>query len=304
MMDLNKWARLDLRRIRSFRAVAEHGGFRAASDALCISQPTLSAHIAELEAELRVALFSRTTRRVRLTRMGERFLNRARRALDDLELAALEIRDEAALERGRVVLVCTPTLATHAISSALRAFRQKFPAVAIELIDEPSGTVERRLIEGEADIGVAPRPERMASLAYHQLGRDRFVAVIAQAMAGSTTRVMNIVDLAGMPMISMMPGTSMRTTIEHAFVSAGLTYEPALEVRNHSTLLGLAEAGLGVAILPESAVTGGDERRIRVIELQNPAIVRDIGIIQRRGEALAPAAMELSKVLRRTMSKR
>ena len=116
MDSVNRWMRLDLRRIRSFRAVAEHGGFRAASEVLGISQPTLSAHIAELERELRVALLSRNTRRVCLTRMGERFLNRARRALDDLELAALEIRDEAAMQRGRVVLVCTPTLATHAIS--------------------------------------------------------------------------------------------------------------------------------------------------------------------------------------------
>jgi len=304
MSSVNKWTRLDLRRIRSFRAVAEHGGFRAASEALGISQPTLSAHIAELEGELHVTLLSRTTRRVRLTRIGERFLNRARRALDDLELAALEIRDEAALERGRVVLVCTPTLATHAISPALRTFRQKYPAVAVELIDEPSGMVERRLIEGEADIGLAPKPERMANLAYHQLGRDKFVAVMPVESLPAGTRVMDLADLAGMPMISMMPGTSMRTTIEQAFASAGLSYEPAFQVRNHSTLLGLAEAGLGVAILPESAVMTASERAVRVVELRNPQITRDIGIIQRRGEVLAPAAAELAKVLKRSLSRR
>ena len=296
--------RLDLRRIRSFRAVAEHGGFRAASEVLGISQPTLSAHIAELERELRVTLLSRTTRRVCLTRMGERFLNRARRALDDLELAALEIRDEAAMQRGRVVLVCTPTLATHAISPALRTFRKKFPAVAVELIDEPSGMVERRLIEREADIGIAPKPERMASLSYHQLRQDKFVAVMPFEFAAAGTRVMNLVDLAGMPMISMMPGTSMRTTIEQAFSSVGLNYQPAFEVRHHSTLLGLAEAGLGVAILPASAVMAASEREVGVVELRNPQIVRDIGIVQRRGEALAPAASELAKVLKRTLSTR
>ena len=304
MNSVNKWTRLDLRRIRSFRAVAEHGGFRAASEALGISQPTLSAHIAELEGELHVTLLSRTTRRVRLTRMGERFLNRARRALDDLELAALEIRDEAALERGRVVLVCTPTLATHAISPALRAFRLKYPAVAVELIDEPSGMVERRLIEGEADIGLAPKPERMSNLAYYQLGRDKFVAVMPAESLPAGTRVMDLADLAGMPMISMMPGTSMRSTIEQAFASAGLSYQPAFQVRNHSTLLGLAEAGLGVAILPESAVMAASERAVRVVELRNPQITRGIGIIQRRGEVLAPAAAELAKVLKRSLSRR
>jgi LysR family carnitine catabolism transcriptional activator len=304
MNSISRWTRLDLRRIRSFRAVAEYGGFRAASEALGVSQPTLSAHIAELEAELKVTLLSRTTRRVRLTRIGERFLNRARRALDDLELAAVEIRDEAALQRGRVVLVCTPTLATHAISPALRSFRKKFPAVAVELIDEPSGTVERRLVEGEADLGFAPKPERMASLAYHQLGQDRFVAVMPPEFAGSAEAVMNVADLGGLPMISMMPGTSMRITIERAFASAGVRYEAAFEVRSHSTLLGLAEAGLGVAILPESAVTGSAERGVRVVQLRNPSVVREVGIIQRRGEVLSPAAAELAKVLKQTLRRR
>jgi LysR family carnitine catabolism transcriptional activator len=304
MGSAKKRLRLDLRRIRSFRAVAEHGGFRAASDALGISQPTLSAHIAELEGELRVTLLSRTTRRVRLTRMGERFLTRARRALDDLELAAREIYDEAALERGRVVLVCTPTLATHAISSALRIFRQKFPAVAVELIDEPSGMVERRLIEGEADIGIAPKPERMASLSYQPLSQDVFVAVMPPGLVAAKSSVVDLADIASMPMISMMPGTSMRTTIEQAFAAAGLAYEPAFEVRNHSTLLGLAEAGLGVAILPESAVMAAAERGIQVVQVRNPQITRDIGIVQRRGMVLAPAAAELAKVLRRSLSKR
>ncbi len=296
--------RLDLRRIRSFRAVAEHGGFRAASEALGISQPTLSAHIAELEAELQVTLLSRTTRRVRLTRIGERFLNRARRALEDLELAANEIRDEAALERGRVVLACTPTLATHAISAALRIFRRKFPAIAIELIDEPSGMVERRLAEGEADIGIGPRPERMGSLAYHHLRQDVFGAVLPSGWMNAKTAISDLATLANLPLISMMPGTSMRTTIEHAFMASGLHYQPAFEVRNHSTLLGLAEAGFGVAILPQSAVPATPKREVQVMQLRNPRITRDIGIIQRRGVVMAPAAVELARVLKRSMRSR
>ena len=202
------------------------------------------------------------------------------------------------------MLVCIPTLATYAISPALRAFRQKFPAVAVELIDEPSGIGQRRLIEGEADIGVGPKPEKMANLSYHQLGQDKFVAVMPIDFVSAATNAISLADLAGMPMISMMPGTSMRTTIEQAFSSAGVKYEPALEVRNHSTLLGLAEAGLGVAILPTSAVMLGGQSGIWVVEVRNPQIIRDIGIIQRRGEVLSPAAAEMSKVLKRTLSKR
>jgi len=299
----HKSTRVDLRHIRSFRAVAEYGGFRAAAEALGVSQPTLSAHIAELERELRVTLLSRTTRRVRLTRMGERFLARARRALDDLQTAAIELQDEAALERGRVVLACTPTLISHAVPPALQAFRQKFPAIAVEVMDEASGTVERRVVEGEADIGVAPRPDRSASLAYHALTQDRFVAVFPADLVSGTAQAIDLSEIAGHPIISMMPGTSMRITVERAFASAGLSYEPAFEVRNHSTVLGLAEAGLGIAILPESVVVRSSDRRTRVAAIRNPEIRRDIGILQRRGEVLAPAAAELVKLLKQAFAK-
>ena len=168
---------LELRRIRSFRAVAEHGGFRAAAEALGISQPTLSAHIAELEAELRVPLVARTTRQVRLTPMGERFLVHAKRALDELEHAALELRDQAALERGRVLLACTPTMVAHAVPTAIAAFRDRYPGIAVEVVDDNSGNVERRVLEGAADLGIGPKPDRPGGLSYQSLTSDRFVAV-------------------------------------------------------------------------------------------------------------------------------
>jgi DNA-binding transcriptional LysR family regulator len=294
---------LDLRRIRSFHAVADHGGFRAAADALGLSQPTLSAHIAELEAELRVPLLSRTTRRVRLTRMGERFLARTRRALEELQTAALELRDEAALARGRVILACTPTLAAHAVPPALHAFRQKFPAIAITVIDDSSDMVERRVAEGAADIGVAPRPERAADLGYHSLARDEFVAVVPAKALDTAGHTIPLTAIAGEPMISLLPGTSMRRTVEQAFARVELPYEPAFEVRDYATALGLAEAGLGVAILPKSAVARPHDRGTRVYGITEPEISRDIGILLRRGEVLAPAAAELTKMLKRSLAK-
>jgi DNA-binding transcriptional LysR family regulator len=101
----------------------------------------------------------------------------------------------------------------------------------------------------------------------------------------------------------MMPGTSMRITIERAFAAAGLSYEPAFEVRNHSSVLGLAEAGLGIAILPESVVVNTTNRRTQTVAVRNPEIVRDIGILQRRGEVLSPAAAELAKLLKQAFAR-
>jgi DNA-binding transcriptional LysR family regulator len=235
--------------------------------------------------------------------MGERFLARTRRALEELQTAALELRDEAALARGRVILACTPTLAAHAVPPALHAFRQKFPAIAITIIDDSSDMVERRVADGAADIGVAPRPERAANLGYHSLARDEFMAVVPAKALDIVGHTIPLAVIAGEPMISLLPGTSMRRTVELAFARADLRYEPAFEVRDHSTALGLAEAGLGVAILPKSAVARPHERGTRSYGITKPEISRDVGILLRRGEVLAPAAAELTKLLKRSMAK-
>jgi LysR family carnitine catabolism transcriptional activator len=299
----SKPTRVDLRHIRSFQAVAEHGGFRIAADALGLSQPTLSAHIAELEEELGVVLLSRTTRHVRLTRMGETFLARTRRALDDLQLAANELRGEAALERGRITIACTPSLVVHVVAAALRVFREKHPGVSVQVFDIDSDAVMQCVAKGKSDIGVCPRPERAPNLVCQPLGRDRFVAVVPTGLFPGTKSAVNLADLAALPMIVMHPSTSMRVTFDRACASAGLDCKPAFEVHHHSTMLALVEAGLGIALMPESVVDNSVGRYARIVNISNPEIGRDVGIVHRRGEVLAPAAAEFAKLLRQAFAK-
>lgn len=289
---------VDLRRIRSLVALSEHGGFRAAADSLGLSQPTLSAHVAELEAILGVPLVSRTTRVVRLTSMGKRFLSRARRAVEEIETAVLELRDEAALERGRVIVACTPTLAAHTLPSVIRKFGAKFAGISVQITDEVAPLVERHVMDGEADIGVTAKPERAAGLVYQRLAVDPFVVVLSSdnPLAGAARLALQ--DMAEEPMIALMPGTSIRQRIEHGFAEAGLRYAPRFEVRHHSTALGLAESGLGIAILPLIALPQVRPRRVRVLAIDEPQLTRELGQIHRRGEALSPAALEFTRALR------
>jgi DNA-binding transcriptional LysR family regulator len=292
---------MDLKRIRSFLAVAEHGGFRVAAEALGISQPALSAHIAELEAELKVPLVARTTRSVRLTPMGDRFLARARRALDELQTAALELRDEAALQRGRIVVACTPTLAAHRIPLVVGAFMKAFPAIAVEVLDDAAPVVERLVANGGADLGVAPLPERASSLGCSPIAKEKFVAVVPAGDPSAERPRVALQELAARPLIALPSGTSIRGIVEKAFANAGLAYEPLIEVRHHTSALGLVQAGVGSAILPESALSLLGLPKIRVLDL-DPAVVRDLGILHRRGEVLSPAANAFIGILHQTFA--
>jgi DNA-binding transcriptional LysR family regulator len=293
---------LDLRRVRSFLALAEHGGFGAAAEMLGISQPTLSAHIAALETELGVPLVSRTTRRMQLTPLGEKFLSRARRAVEDLEHATDEIRDEASLERGRVIVACARMLAAHAFSAAVRIFEQKFPGVIVQILDDLTPVVERIVVAREADFGVAPRPEH-PELGFIHLTSEEFM--LASPRSSPLEGVVSAsTHVAGSRLITMPPGANIRRVIDQAFWSVGIKIQPRFEVRDHNTAIGMVQAGLGITLLPQSAFSKDASKTLHLSRLRDVKVSRDLGLIFLHGYKPTKSAAQLFSILRRVFNQR
>jgi LysR family carnitine catabolism transcriptional activator len=297
LMDVN----FDLRRIRSFLALAEHGGFGTAAEALGVSQPTLSAHIAQLEAELRVPLVSRTTRRVKLTPLGEKFLARARRAVEDLQHVTVELRDEAALQRGRVIVACSRMLAANGLAAAVHIFQEKFPGITVQIIDDLSPNVERIVLNGEADFGLAPRPESVL-LGFQYLFRENFIFAAPRSSRAEGAGE-SLVDRVANELITMPTDSNIRRMIDQAYATIGVKLRPKFEVRDHNTAVGMVQAGLGVTLLPETAFSKGASKSLSLSRIRQPEVFRDLGLIYQRGSQLTPTARELSVILRRVIQK-
>src|SRR3954451_2131775 len=118
-----------LRHVLTFVCLAETQSFRRAAERLRLSQPAVSAHIRDLERQFGVSLVHRTTRRVSLTAEGEAFAARAKRALDELDMASQDLRDLAAVHRGRVVVACIPPLMASLVPRVVRRINQDHPAL-------------------------------------------------------------------------------------------------------------------------------------------------------------------------------
>jgi DNA-binding transcriptional LysR family regulator len=292
---------LDLRRIRSFHALAEHGGFGRAAEAVGVSQPTLSAHIAELEAELGVPLVLRTTRRVRLTTLGAKFLARSLRAVEELQHVTVEIRDEASLQRGRVIVASIRVLSAHVVSAAVRRFQLRFPGVIVQVLDDLANNVERYVVDGQADMALAPRPEH-AALTYQHLLTEQFLLGSPRSWErpGSAKSPL---DLIADSFIAMSPGSNIRRTIDQALATVGVKVRPRFEVRDHNTAVGMVQAGLGVTLLPESAFPKNTGKTLQLAQLHEPRITRDIGLVCPRGVDLTPNAKAFVAILRRVINK-
>ena len=119
---------ITIRQIQSFLNVADLGSFTRAAEKMHTMQPALSQQVRDLESELGIRLFDRTTRRVELTEGGAEFRNIATKIIDDLEAAARNAHELAERKRGRVIVAAPPLLASAVVPRAIADFRNKYPA--------------------------------------------------------------------------------------------------------------------------------------------------------------------------------
>lgn len=290
-----------LRHVLTFVCLAETQSFRRAAERLCLSQPAVSAHIRDLERQCGVPLVHRTTRHVSLTEEGKAYAARAKRALDELDMAGQDLRDLAAVHRGRVVVACIPPFMAAVVPNVVRRLTEEHPALDIQIRDVLSPQVEQLVMHGEADFGIGPRPSEGSSLAFSQLERDYYVAVVPDGHALAGRRTVTVNDLAEYPIVGMRAVANARRVLDEATQRRRKPLQPRFEVLHIFSIGQMVEAGLGVAILPRSALRIIGDSRIVVTELAAPRIFREIGLITRRGYQYSPAARTFVAVLKSFM---
>src|SRR5271166_5151872 len=151
---------MDLRRLRYFVAVAEHGGFSAAARAIFVAQPAVSLAVKELEAELGTDLFVRLGRHVVLTPAGDALLGPVRQALRDVATGRAAVDAVRGLTGGTLAVCCLPTLAADPLAGIVGRFRRAAPAVLIELVTaQDTDDVVAQLGAGRCELGVAEPAE-------------------------------------------------------------------------------------------------------------------------------------------------
>src|SRR5947209_5412141 len=169
---------MELRHLRYFVAVAEELSFRGAAEKLHMAQPPLSAQIKGLEQELRVRLFERTTRTVRLTHAGRVFLEEARSVLAASAQAEQRARDAQHGLAGTLRVGIIAPVAGAWLAAILRRFRQRFPGVQLSLFDLTSTEQLRRLRVGELDAGLLRPPVGFPQLDYQFVDESQQVLAL------------------------------------------------------------------------------------------------------------------------------
>jgi LysR family transcriptional regulator, carnitine catabolism transcriptional activator len=288
---------LPLRQVSTFVCLAETQSFRRAAERLRLSQPAVSAHIRELERQVGVALVHRTTRHVSLTEEGKAFAVRARRALDELEMASQDLRELAAVQRGRVTVACIVPLMAKIVPNVVARIQQMHPGLEIEIRDVLSGQLGQLIAQGEADFAIGPRPLG-SNLTFTRLERDYFVAALPPNHPLAGREAVDLRELLDYPIITTTRTTNSRAVLERAVHQLGRTLQPRFELVHHFSVGRMLEAGLGANILPRTAVPSLASTRIVTVDIKSPRLYRDLGLIARREYQFSPAAQAFVTVLK------
>ncbi len=246
-----------LRQLRYLVVLAERLNFRAAAEACFVTQSTLSAGIKELENQLGAQLVERDKRSVRLTATGAQVVERARRLVAEAGDLVETVRATHAPLTGTFRLGAIPTIAPFLLPSALPPLRRRYPRLKLFLREDLTGRLLEQLRAGELDAALIALPYDTGDLTLRKLFRDdfRFVSRKDHPLAAGKTVAVERLDPG--EVILLEEGHCLR---EHAITACGAkraAERSGIEATSLPTLLQMVEGGLGVTLLPATALDAG-----------------------------------------------
>lgn len=263
-----------LRALECLVAVLDHGSVTGAAARLHMSQPALSHQIAALERELGTPVVERLPRGVRPTVAGRAVLADARAALAAADRVLATGRAVALGAGGRLRIGCAESMTAGLLAPVLRAWHRQHPDVDIDLTELTSADALANLVSsGQADVAIGPRPSTWDG---HSglIGHEEIVATMATSAALSASGgPVTFADIADGPVVHYHRDNGLSGWLDEAAARHGVTLTAATRTRQATTAAQLAAAGLGVALVPTTALQSSYPGIVRRLD---PRLTREV----------------------------
>ena len=280
---------MNLDYVRYFVKLAEVKHYTRAAEELCISQPSLSHAMRQLEGELGVELFEKRGHNTALTESGEEFLTYCRRTLDTLDEGVAQMARNARGE-GLVRLGFLRVAGVDFIPELARKFKDEHEGcnVDFEFHVNRTGELLKGLMERKHDIIFCSEPAGWNNIKAVPVAARNLVLVVPTEHELAAREKIRIEEIADYPQIYFAKGSGLREAVDEMYEAAGRTPNIAYETEEDQVMAGLAARNFGVAIVPYIDVL----RRldVKVIEIDAARSRRDIYMVTEEGRTLKPAA--------------
>jgi len=284
-----------LRQLRAFLAVAQESSMTRAAEKLHLTPSALSMLVRGMEDDLGVRLFDRTTRRLVLTEAGVQFLPTVEQVFSQLEAGIAALQNNQQIKAGRLHVAASPLLASALFPQVIASFRLLNPQIKVSLMDAPVASLPELVRRGEVDLAVCTASSDMSDLLATPVYTDKLMLVCPRAHRLAQFREVEWQDLLDERLILMRHGSGLRVLVDKAFSKWHKSIQPAYEVSQVATALGLVSEGEGVSVLPSYAISRAQSlsqaAAVATVNLVAPSVLREIVALTKLGSGMSETAL-------------
>lgn len=296
---------MELKHLRYFLAVSEHGSFTKAATVLGVAQPLISATIRDLEAELSAELFYRNGRGATLTEAGQRFLEPVKRSLEALDQAKNETVQGSSIAAGRVRLGLAPSMAEQVGLDVARDFAAACPRAELSIIEAFSGQINEWLVDGRVDVALLNRAIHSPHIAVEPLMEERLELIVHRDLArrlGFSRAPLEFADVANLPIVLPTGPNGLRRLVDAVAKRTQVAPQIVLEADSMPVIRNCIRSGYAAAILPPSSVRDLlSQSDILRIEIGTPGLTNEILLASCLNRPTTVAGKALMQILRRRL---
>ena len=287
------------RQLKAFVLTARHQSFSRAAEQLFITQSGMSVLVRELETQLGVRLFERTTRKVSLTEFGSQFLPIADRSLRELETAAANLSRSAAAANDCLTIGAAPFCAAEIMPQAISAYATLNPRLHIQMIDAERARLTEMVQSGKIDVAVVTGLEealprvRITSLA-------RFAMMLICPVDGLHELPLEVrwPDVAALRLVGLQSDNPMQRLVDEQLARAGRSAPADATCNFLETQIAMVEAGVGAAVTPTSTAPACVKRKVTMHALVDPVVWTDVCWLSSRTRELSHNAEDFGDFLK------
>ncbi|WP_010283780.1 LysR family transcriptional regulator [Bacillus timonensis] len=261
---------MELKDLRYFMEVVDHGSFTKAAVNTFVSQPTLSKSIKKLETDLKVELFERSTRKLILTDAGEIVYKQASKILGATNELHTLLDDLMNLPTGTIKIGIPPLIGTLFFPTIAQKLGNRHAQVSLELIEHGAKRIEHLVDEGQVDVGIVVNPTDYNKFTIHPFIKEEFMLYTHPTHNLSSTKTAKLEQLEHESFILFNQEFALHNLIIQHCQNAGFSPKIAYVSSQWDLITELVIAQLGITLLPKSIHTKMDESQIQIIPLESP----------------------------------
>ncbi|HHX62906.1 MAG TPA: LysR family transcriptional regulator [Epulopiscium sp.] len=289
-------SRLGLYKI--FSEVVQYKNFSKAAKSLYMTQPAISQSISQLEGQLGVRLFTRTSRGVLLTSEGELLYEYINSAINLINAGENKIQASKSLNIGDLKIGVGDTISRYFLLSYLEKFHNQYPNIRLKIINRTTLELCEMLKSGEIDIAICNLPIEDNSLEIKKCATIHDIFVCGEKYKDDFKEPLSFQELIKFPLIFLDKKSNSRQYVEKHMLSKGVTINPEIELGSHDLLLEFSKINLGIAcVVEEFSQESLNTKQLFKLPLQYEIPKRNIGYCFLKSVSLSPASTMFLKIL-------